>query len=145
MILPDVNVLVYAHRRDLPEHDRYAEWVTALATGDERFGLATLTLSGFLRIVTSPQILKEPTPLEDALQFVAELRDRPHVVEILPGSRHWDVFTRLCREAKARGKLVPDAYVAALAIEHGCELATNDADFARFKGLRWRHPLQAAS
>ena len=145
MILHDVNVLVYAHRREARDHQRYAEWLTALATGDERFGLATLTLSGFLRIVTSPQIFKDPTPLERALEFLTELRERPHAVEILPGPRHWDLFTRLCREAKARGKLVPDAYIAALAIEHGCEFATNDADFARFAGLRWRHPLQAAS
>jgi uncharacterized protein len=145
VILPDVNVLVYAHRRDVREHDRYAEWLAALATGDERFGLATLTLSGFLRIVTSPQIFKQPTPLDRALEFVSELRSCPLAVEILPGPRHWDLFTRLCHQAKARGKLVPDAYIAALAIEHGCELVTNDADFTRFKGLRWRHALQAPS
>src|SRR5207245_1792000 len=140
MILPDVNVLVYAHRREIPEHERYAEWLTALGEDEERFGLATLTLSGFLRVVTNPRAFKDPTPLERALEFVTELRDRPQAVEILPGARHWSLFVGLCRQARARGNLIPDAYLAALAIEHGCEIATNDTDFARFPGLRWLHP-----
>src|SRR5260370_1190074 len=144
MILPDINVLVYAHRPEARDHQRYAQWLTAVAVGDERFGLDTLTLSGFLRIVTNPQIFKDPTPLERALAFATELRERPHAVEILPGPRHWELFVRLCRHSRARGKLVPDAYLAALAIEHGCELATDDADFARFPSLRWHHPLRAA-
>ena len=65
----------------------------------------------------------------------------PHCVTVHPGARHWRIFTRLCRESGATGNLVPDAFLAALALEHGCELVSNDADFARFRGLRWRHPL----
>ena len=141
MLLPDVNVLVYAHRVESPEHARFADWLTRVATGAEPFALATLALSGFLRIVTHPAIFKAPTPLKVALEFIDQLRRSGNAVEILPGQAHWEIFTRLCRESDARGKLVADAFLAALAIENGCELATTDGDFARFGGLRWRHPL----
>jgi predicted nucleic acid-binding protein len=75
------------------------------------------------------------------LAFVAELRAQPHRVLVQPGTRHWEIFERLCRECRARGNLVSDAYLAALAIESGCERVTTDRDYSRFAGLRWRHPL----
>jgi toxin-antitoxin system PIN domain toxin len=142
MILPDVNVLVYAHRGDAPDHVRYAGWLEDLARSDAAFGLAQLVLSGFLRVVTHPRIFMPPTPVEDALTFVEGLRARPNCVPVAPGARHWDLFVSLCRRAGARGNLVPDAYLAALAIESGCEWITTDRGFARFPGLRWRHPLE---
>jgi len=142
MILPDVNVLIYAHREELDEHGRYAQWLTELVTGPEPFGLSPVVLSGFLRIVTNSRVFFEPTPIELAHAFAAGLRARPNSVEILPGQAHWDVFAHLCRKSEAKGKLIPDAYLAAIAIENGCELATTDGDFARFEGLRWRHPLR---
>src|SRR5438445_115451 len=109
MILPDVNVLVYAHRGDAPDHPRFARWLEDVARGDAAFGLAQLVLSGFLRVVTHPRIFVPPTPLEDALTFIEGLRARPNCVLVEPGVRHWDLFVTLCRRAAAKGNLVPDA------------------------------------
>jgi toxin-antitoxin system PIN domain toxin len=141
VLLPDVNVLIYAHRAESPEHARYADWLNALARGAEPFGLSELGASGFIRIVTTQKIWDEPTAIEDALTFIDRLRARPTVRLLTHGPESWEIFARLCRAARARGKLVADAYHAALAIEHGCELVTADGDFARFAGLRYRHPL----
>jgi uncharacterized protein len=139
--LPDVNVLIYAHREDAPEHERYAAWLEALTTSDEPFALSDVILSGFLRIVTNPRIFDPATPMDTALAFCQRLVDWPRASLITPSRRHWELFTGLCRDIK--GPLVADAYITALAIEHGCELVTTDGDFARFPGLRWRHPLAA--
>jgi uncharacterized protein len=139
--LPDVNILIYAHREDAPEHDRYAEWLKALTASVEPFALSDMVLSGFLRVVTNQKIFHPPTPMDTALAFCLRLVDWPRASLITPGRRHWELFTALCRDIK--GPLVSDAYIAALAIEHGCELITTDSDFARFSGLRWRHPLAA--
>lgn len=106
--------------------------------------MSDLLLSGFARVVTNPRIFREPAPLEDALDFAEHLRSRPNAVSVSPGSRHWGIFTDLCRRTGIKGGLVPDAYFAALAIEHGCEWASADRDYARFPGLRWRHPFDAA-
>jgi toxin-antitoxin system PIN domain toxin len=141
VLLPDVNVLVYAHRAESPDHERYADWVLQLARGTEPFGLSELGCSAFVRIVTNPKIWDEPTTLEDALGFIEQLRRRSNARPLTHGPTSWDIFAALCREAKARGKLVADAYHAALAVEHGCEFVTADGDFARFAGLRHRHPL----
>ena len=139
MQLPDVNVLVYAHRVDALEHERYADWLQALTASEEPFALADSVLASFLRIVTNPRIFDPPTPMDTALAFCQRLVDWPRASLLTPSRRHWDVFVNLCSGIK--GPLVADAYVAALAIDHGCELITTDSDFARFRGLRWRHPL----
>lgn len=141
MQLPDVNVLVYAHRSESPEHTRYAEWLVRLAEGPEPFALSEWGASGFVRIVTNSRIWENPTPLEDALEFVRRLRQRSNARLLTHGPASWDIFVKLCLAARARGKLVADAYHAALAIEHGCEFITADSDFGRFPGLRHRHPL----
>jgi uncharacterized protein len=141
MLLPDVNVLVYAHRRDSPEHLRYRRWLEEVVRSDTAFGLADIVLSGFVRIVTHPRIFGDPTPIEVAVSFVDELRNLPNCVPVHPGPRHWAIFCRLCREANAKGNLVPDAFLAALAIESGNEWISTDRSFSRFPGLRWRHPL----
>jgi toxin-antitoxin system PIN domain toxin len=94
-----------------------------------------------MRVVTHPRVFRTPTPLDTALAFVAELRAQPNRVLVQPGARHWGIFERLCRESRARGNLVADAYLAALAIESGCEWVTTDRDYSRFAGLRWRHPF----
>lgn len=141
MILCDVNVLVYAYRTEAPEHVRYARWLREAIASEQAYGVSELVLSRFLRVVTHPRGMTTPAPMESALAFADELRQQPNAVHLSPGSRHWDVFARLCSEANATGNLVPDAYLAALAIEHGAELITTDRDFARFPGLRWRHPL----
>jgi uncharacterized protein len=139
--LPDVNVLIYAHREDAPEHGRYAAWLRALTSAEEPFGVAEIVLAGVVRIVTNGRIFDPPTPMNTALTFCQRLIDWPRAVMVAPSRRHWDIFVALC--AHVEGPRVSDAYLAALAIEHGCELVTTDSDFARFPGLRWRHPLAA--
>lgn len=141
MILPDVNVLVYAHREDAPQHDAYHEWLQGVVNADEAFGLCEFVLSGFVRIATHPKVFKTPSSIADAIAFADQLREQPNCVLIGPGPRHWSIFTRLCVESAVKGNLVPDAYLAALAIESGCEWVSSDRDFSRFRGLRWRHPL----
>lgn len=143
MLLPDVNVLIYAHREDsTPDHSHYARWLTDLATGSEPFALSVLTLSGLVRIVTNPQIFRSPSTLDQAFEFIGELRRRPRARIVGPGPDHLSIFEELCRHASATGKLVADAQHAAVAVEHGCTLVTTDADFDRFPDLRWQHPLR---
>ena len=141
MQLSDVNVLIYAHREDAPEHRRYAAWLEELAEADEPFAVAEIVLASFLRIVTNGKIFDPPTPMKMAIAFCQRLVEWPRAVLVTPSRRHWNLFIDLC--ANIHGPLVTDAYLAALAIENGCELVTTDSDFARFKGLRCRHPLDA--
>lgn len=141
MVLPDVNVLVYAHREDTPQHPGCRRWVEDMINGDEAFGLSELVLSGFVRVATHPGVFVKPSRLADALAFTEQLRSRPNCIPVAPGQRHWEIFRALCDDAAAKGNLVADAYLAAMAIESGCEWVTSDRDFSRFKGLRWRHPL----
>lgn len=141
MILPDVNVLVYAHRRDTPDHQAYRSWLESVLDSDSAYAMSELVLSGFLRVVTHPRVFKQPSSLRDAMTFANQLRDQTNCVSIVPGRAHWRIFSRLCSDVNAKGNLVPDAYYAALAIEHGCEWITTDRDFSRFSGLKWRHPM----
>jgi uncharacterized protein len=141
VILCDVNVLVYAFDETSPHHDRYSSWLADLMSGEQLYRASDLVLSGFLRIVTNPRIFNRPASMDDALEFTDRIRHDPACLQVRPGPRHWGIFTRLCREAGVRGDLVPDAYLAALAIESGAELASADRGFARFPNLRWRHPL----
>ena len=142
MLLPDVNVLVYAHvENSTHDHQKYADWITRLATGPEPFALSVLVLAGFLRVVTNPRIFHPPSTLDQSLAFVSSLVVRPTARIVGPGPDHLDIFERLCRESGASGKLVADAQHAAIAIEHGCTMISTDSDFSRFPGLRWQHPL----
>ena len=140
MRMLDVNVLVYAHRQDSPQHQPVLAWLENLINSDEAFALSELVLSGFLRIVTHPKIFNPPSSWDDAHQFVKQLRGHPHAVIVAPQNRHWAIFTKLCEQANAKGNLIPDAYHAALAIESGSEWITTDRDFSRFSGLRWSLP-----
>ncbi len=141
MRLVDTNVLIYAHRRDANRHAEYRDWVQALVDGPEAYAVADSAVNALVRIVTDKRIYPDPTPLDDALAFAGEIRNQKHAQVVNPGTRFWLIFADICRRAGARGKLVPDAYLASLAIEHGCELITGDRDFGRFPGLQWRHPL----
>jgi uncharacterized protein len=136
-----VNVLVHAHRSDTSEHEQIAVWLEEAVNQSASFGLSTHVLSGVLRIVTHPQVFDPPTPIQIVVDFVESLRARPNCVEVTPGPRHWGIFADLCRTTGATGNLVPDAYFAALAIESGSEWITTDRGFARYPGLRWRHPI----
>lgn len=140
MILPDVNVLIYAFRADLPQHKVCRPWLDHVISSDSYFGLSPLALSATVRITTNPRIFKEPSAIEEAFDFCDDLLDQPHCQLIGPGERHWDIFKRLCIETDTRGARVTDAYFAALAIESGCAWVTLDRDYARFPGLEWRTP-----
>ena len=140
MILPDVNILVYAFREDSPRHTEIRRWLEDLVLSEASFGLSELVLSGFLRVVTHPRIFDPPTPIDTALEFAETLRDLPNCILLTPGTRHWSIFQRLCRQVATHGNHVPDAYLAALAIESGSEWVTTDRGFARFPELRWSMP-----
>ena len=141
MILFDVNILVYAHRADAPNHAAYRQWLEDVINSDQAYGTTNIVLSGFLRIATHPRVYSPPSEMGAALAFALEVRNQPNCTIIVPGERHWEIFTRLCQTTGIKGNLVPDAYLAALAIESGSEWITTDGDFARFPGLKWRHPL----
>lgn len=141
MRLLDVNVLLYAFREDVPMHEACRSWLEGVVSSEEPFGVPDLVLSAFLRIATHPKIFDPPTPLEDALAFAEALRSQPGCLPVGPSSRHWEIFTRLCRESDARGNHIPDAFLAALAIDSGCEWITTDRDFRRYTGLRWRSSI----
>ena len=141
MLLPDINILIYAFRENAPDHQAFRNWLEEVIASETTFGLCDPVLSGFLRILTHPRIFDPPVPLENALEFIESLRSQPNCVFLMPGTRHWTIFTRLCRETNARGNLISDAYLAALAIESGSEFISTDRDFSRFSGLRWRRPF----
>lgn len=141
MILCDVNVLLIAHKRQSPGHDATKAWLLEAVNDDEPLGVSDLVLSGVIRIATNRRAFDPPSTLAEAQAFAQSLWESDNAVQVQPGRRHWDLFTRLCREVGATTNLVPDAYFAALAIEHGCEWITTDRGFARFPALRWRHPL----
>ena len=122
-------------------HEAFRDWLGSVMASDRAYAFSDLVLSGFLRVVTNPRAFPDPTPLPLAVEFTASVRERPNAVPVDPGRRHWDIFTRLCGDVAAKGNIVPDAYFAALAIESGSEWITADRDYARFPGLRWRHPL----
>jgi toxin-antitoxin system PIN domain toxin len=140
MQMPDVNILVYAHRADSPDHARYANWLKALATGPQPFALSEPVLQGFLRVVTNPRIFDPPSTVAEAVRFLDALMERPGCCLVRPGPDHWQIFLGLCLTYRLKGKILADAAHAALAIETGCEWVTADTDFARFSpGLRWVH------
>ncbi len=141
MILPDVNVLLYAFRSDSPEHSKYKEWLEAVVNGQAAYGMSPQVLGAVARISTHPQIFARPSKLEEVLEFSSTLLEQAHCQVIQPGTRHWSIFCHLCRQAQATANLVQDAWLAALAVESGCEWITADRDYARFDGLRWRTPF----
>jgi toxin-antitoxin system PIN domain toxin len=137
MRLVDVNVLVTAFRDSAPGHKVCRDLVEELVNGPLPYGVSELVLSGFLRVATHPRVFDPPAPLPAALAFADAYRGGEAAVVVAPGPRHWSIFTALCRSARVKGGLVPDAYLAALAIESGCEWLSADRDFGRFPDLRW--------
>lgn len=139
MTLVDANVLINAHREENRGHAFYRRWLTESLEGPETFFYCELVLSTFVRVVTHPRVYRTPTPLPTALAFAAGIRSRPNGVSIMPGARHWGIFERLCRLSGATGNLIPDAYLAALAVEADATWVTADRDFAVFgPELRWQ-------
>jgi len=144
MILPDVNVLIYAFRREVPQHAMCRAWLDGVVLDDARFGLSRLTLSALVRVTTNARAYPNPSSFADAFGFCEDLLGQPHCQIVEPGERHWDIFKRLCVDTGTRGPRVMDAWYAALAIEWGCEWITLDRDYARFPGLKWRNPAAPA-
>jgi toxin-antitoxin system PIN domain toxin len=140
MILPDVNVLIYAFRSDVPEHAVCHAWLESILAGDAPFGISPLTLSAVVRITTHARTYAMPSSIPEAFGFCDYLLGQPRCQVVEPRERHWDIFRRLCVETETRGRRVTDAWFAALAIEWGCEWITLDRDYARFPGLKWQVP-----
>lgn len=141
MLCVDVNVLVYAHRADLPEHATYRQLLERLANGDEPLGLPDLVLGGFLRVMTNRRIFAQPTNAEEAWEAVDALLEAPAAMQLRAGQRHWTLFRQLAMDIDARGNDIADAYLAAYALDNNATWLSADRGFARFHRLRWIHPL----
>ena len=140
MILLDVNVVLAAHRDDHPHHGSVRPWFDDLLATDRPFTVPDTVWASFIRLATNRRVFMTPTPLEAAFAFCWAVRGQPGHVAPDPGEAHLAIFERLCRQYDVLGDLVPDAYLAALALEHGCGLASLDRDFARFDELDWLRP-----
>ena len=141
MIIPDVNLLVYAHNRAAAGHERARAWWEDLVDREQPIGLAWAVMLGFVRLVTHPSVLVRPLAPVAALGLVRRWLDQESVRIVEPGPRHMDLLRALFQSTGVAGSLTTDTHLAALAIEHQAELHSNDADFARFPGLRWRNPI----
>ena len=142
MIIPDINLLVYAYNTEDPSHAQAKRWWEELLNGTDPVGLPWVTITGFLRLVTHPRVLLDPMSVGQATEQVRAWLECPSVLTVEPGKKFSAIFLGLLDEAGTAGNLTTDAYLAALAIEHQAELHSNDSDFSRFKGLRWRNPMK---
>lgn len=142
MIVPDVNLLLYATIDAFAEHAAARRWWEERLNGDVEIGLAGPALFGFVRIATNPRVLDPPLAVDDCLACVESWLERPQVSFLLPGPRHVELAFRLLRHLGVAANLTTDVQLAALAIEYQAELHSNDADFARFSQLRWVNPLE---
>ena len=140
MVLPDVNVLVAAHRAAAPRHQEARAWLVSALGGGEAVALCLPVVSGLVRVGTSHRVFAPPSTHDEVFAFIRHLAAHPSTTWVNPGRQHLRLLEELCRGADARGDLVNDAVIAALAIEAGATVVTYDRDFARFPGLRWRTP-----
>ncbi len=143
MIVPDLNLLVYTYNSDAPQHSAARRWWEASLSGATSVGLPWAVMMGYVRVMTSRAVLLEPLSPTEAVSDIREWLDQPQVQVLVPGPRHLDVFTGLVEATGTAGRLTTDLHLAALAIENQAELHSNDTDFGRFPGLRWRNPLAA--
>ncbi len=142
MKLLDANILVYAYNSGLPEHPRARRWLETVIAEPGVVGLAWMTILAFLRIATNPRSFREAYSVQDACGILGDLLRLPDVVVVEPREGHWDVLAGMIVKAQARADLVMDAHLAAIAIENGAVLCTNDQDFARFPGVKTLNPLE---
>jgi hypothetical protein len=142
VILLDVNLLLYAHNTSAREHAVAAPWLKEALSGPKTVGFSWQTILGFLRLATTPKLFARPLELDEALGTVGAWLARDNVEIVDPTDRHWRILSELLPKSQARGPLIMDAHLAALAIEHGATLCTNDRDFLRFPGLKVEFPLQ---
>ena len=142
MILPDINLLLYAHNEAIPQHAAARAWWEDLMTNERAVAIPWAVSFGFIRLSTHPAVFRDPLPPLEALERVRAWLARPHVQILEPGGRHLSIVESLFTATGVAGSLTTDTHLAALAIEHQCELHSNDSDFGRFPGLRWRNPLE---
>jgi uncharacterized protein len=141
MILLDANLLIYAIDSSSPHHRSARDWLEETLSGAEEVGLTWNVILAFLRIVTNPAVVRHPLAPEVALDYVDSWLQQPCVRIVVPGTRHWLIFRSLVRSAGTAGNLTSDAHLAALALEHNCELYSSDHDFKRFPGIKHINPL----
>ena len=141
MIVPDINLLVYAYNDGSPHYDAARTWWEGLVNGTEPVGLPWFVVVGFIRLMTNPRVVVHYVTPEQAVGYVREWLACDHINIINPGLEHLTLLQQNLDAAGTGGNLVPDAHIAALAMEHGGEAHTGDADFGRFPGLRWHNPL----
>lgn len=140
MKLLDVNVVLAAHREDHPHFRAARAWLADVLASGSRFAVTDLVAGSFLRLASNRRVFSIPTPVADAFDYLRALRGQPGHVMLGPGPRHLELLELLCQAADVSGDLIPDAQLAALAVEHACELVSFDRDFARFPELRWTRP-----
>jgi len=141
MIVPDVNLLIYAVNRDLPQHDRARHWLESTLSGPDAVGLPWLVLTAFLRLTTNARVFETPLEVSAALNYVNGWLAQPCAHPLNPGERHWLILSQLLRQSGMGGNLTSDAHLAAIAIEHDAWLHSADHDFHRFPGLKFHNPL----
>lgn len=141
MIVPDVNLLVYAYNADAPAHEAARRWWEDVLSGDQRVGLPWVVSCGFIRLMTHRSVLLHPLRFAEAVAHVRSWLELPNVEVLEPGPRHLEFLEAALSSVGVAGNLVTDAHIAAMATEHGAEVHSNDVDFARFPGVRCRNPL----
>jgi uncharacterized protein len=142
VIVPDVNLLLYAVVSGFPQHERAHDWWERTVNSSVRVGLTQPAIFGFLRIVTNGRVLRAPLAVDEAIGYVQDWLEQPNVELLVPGLNHLSVAFDLLAEIGTAGNLTTDVQVAAYAVEHGGEVHSNDTDFARFPGLTWVNPLR---
>jgi len=145
MIVPDVNLLVYAYDSNSPSHLAAAKWWKGCMSGAEEIGLATVVVFGFVRLVTNPRIFQHPFTAKEAAHRVESWLARPRVRIIDPSPHHVADVLGLLINSGTAGNLTTDAQIAGLALQEKAVLHSNDTDFLRFPGIRWHNPLTGKS
>ncbi len=141
MIIPDINLLVFAYNSDAPFHHRARAWWESCLTDRRTVGLPWVVMLGFVRLMSSQAICSDPMEPVVAIGHVESWLERPQTLISVPGPRHLDILSEITQSARISSRLTTDAHLAALAIETQAELHSNDIDFGRFPGLRWIDPL----
>lgn len=141
MILLDANLLIYAVNEDSPSHRKAKLWLESALHGRQTVGFSWHVLLAFLRLTTRPGLFRNPLGVDTAFELVEAWLEQPSVTVVHPGPRHAGILRELLLPLGTGGNLTSDAHLAALAIEHGAELCSSDADFARFHGVNWTNPL----
>ena len=141
MIIPDINLLVYAHNQDDERYDAARSWWDNLLEGEESIGIPLAVSVGFVRLATNPRVMSPPMTSEEAVSLVRSWLQKPNVNSLDAGPNHFDHLQECLVAAGRAGRFVTDAHLAALALDHGAEIQTADQDFRTFPDVRWLNPL----